>query len=69
MHLLESASLENYITSYPEAGDNKVTRKMTKTSIGFEHHRDTNRSRNPNENLGKTWINDTQYFDNVPLVA
>lgn len=66
VHLLESSSLVEQLKllslKYPEAGDNKVTRKMTKASIGFE----------PNENnklIGKVWINDKQYFDNIPLVS
>lgn len=60
VHLLESETVENYITSYPETGDNIITRKLTKTDIGYEPISDT---------LGKVWINDTQYFNNVPLVA
>jgi predicted helicase len=60
LHLLESKQTENYITSYPEGGDNVVSRKMTKTSIGYEATDDTK---------GKVWINDSQYFHNVPLVA
>lgn len=60
IHLLESETVENYITSYPETGDNIITRKLTKTDIGYEPISDT---------LGKVWINDNQYFNNVPLVA
>ncbi|MBU3010529.1 N-6 DNA methylase [Polaribacter vadi] len=60
VHLLESETVENYITSYPETGDNIITRKLTKTDIGYEPISDT---------LGKVWINDNQYFNNVPLVA
>lgn len=60
IHLLESETVENYITSYPETGDNIITRKLTKTDIGYEPITET---------LGKVWINDTQYFNNVPLVA
>lgn len=66
IHLLESPKLAAQIKAlsigYPISGDNCVTRKMTKTSIGFE----------PNEadsSIGKVWLNDTQYFTNVPLVA
>lgn len=66
IHLLESPKLAAEIKAlslgYPMAGDNQVTRKMTKTSIGFE----------PDEadsSIGKVWLNDTQYFTNVPLVA
>src|SRR5690554_1871522 len=60
MHLLESDKVEDYITSYPIGGDNKVTRKLTKTSIGYEAIDDEK---------GRVWINDEQYFDNVPLIA
>lgn len=60
IHLLEHPSVEDYITQYPIDGDNVVTRKMTKSSIGYEPITSTH---------GKVWINDEQYFDNVPLVA
>jgi predicted helicase len=60
LHLLDSPLLNNVIASYPQAGNNEVTRKMTKTSIGYEVINDT---------TGKVWINDEQYFDNVPLIA
>ncbi|HTO38441.1 MAG TPA: type ISP restriction/modification enzyme [Brumimicrobium sp.] len=60
MHLLESDKVEGYITSYPIGGDNKVTRKLTKNDIGYEAFDDAK---------GRVWINDEQYFDNVPLVA
>src|SRR5690554_1945967 len=60
IHLLESDKVEDYITSYPIGGDNKVTRKLTKNDIGYEPIDDS---------TGRVWINDEQYFDNVPLVA
>lgn len=66
IHLLESPKLAAQTKAlgigYPVGGDNAVTRKMTKTSVGFE----------PDEvdsSIGKVWLNDTQYFTNVPLVA
>ncbi|TAF35200.1 MAG: DNA methyltransferase [Cytophagales bacterium] len=49
IHLLESPVVENYITQYPEDGNNVVTK------IKYQD--------------GKVYINDTQYFDNVPQVA
>lgn len=49
LHLLESQIVENYITQYPEDGDNIVTKPQYKE--------------------GKVFINDTQYFENVPLIA
>jgi predicted helicase len=60
LHLLESETVEEYITAYPEDGDNIVTRKMTSKNIGYAATSDTH---------GNVWINDTQYFENVPLVA
>ena len=62
IHLLESPKTEEYITNYPVDGDNVITRKITKTSPGFE-------ITNADEKVGRVWINDVQYFDNVPEVA
>ena len=36
IHLLESPLVEDFITSYPVDGDNVISRKITKTSPGFE---------------------------------
>ena len=60
LHLLESPKVEEPITNYTGDGDNTITRKLTKTDIGYEATSTTQ---------GKVWINDTQYFDNVPLLA
>lgn len=60
LHLMESPVLDVPITQYPVAGDNIISRRLTKTSPGYEVTSDS---------LGKVWINDTQYFDNVPLLA
>lgn len=49
IHLLESATVEQYITQYPIDGDNIVTK--------------------PKYQDGKVYINDTQYFNNVPKTA
>lgn len=66
IHLLESPKLAAQTKAlgigYPVGGDNTVTRKMTKTSVGFEPDKSDN-------SIGKVWLNDTQYFTNVPLVA
>ena len=66
VHLLESPKLAEKAKalgiSYPKGGNNEVTRKMTKSSIGFEPSED-------DATTGKVWINDEQYFDNIPLVA
>jgi predicted helicase len=49
IHLLESPTVEQYITQYPIDGNNVV---------GKTKYQD-----------GKVFINDTQYFDNVPQIA
>ncbi|MDY0300310.1 MAG: type ISP restriction/modification enzyme [Trichlorobacter sp.] len=49
IHLLESSTVEQYITQYPMDGDNVV---------GKTKYKD-----------GKVYINDIQYFDNVPQIA
>ena len=49
IHLLESPIVENYITQYPEDGDNIVTK--------------------PSYKNGNVYINEMQYFANVPQVA
>jgi very-short-patch-repair endonuclease len=49
IHLLESPTVEKYITQYPIDGNNVVVKTK------YEN--------------GKVYINDTQYFDNVPQVA
>lgn len=95
IHLLESSAVENYITSYPKDGDNVVTRKLTKTSLGYEAMVEettptanaptpSNMKGNKDSPLvrgvaqsdgvssnqtGRVWINDDQYFDQVPLIA
>jgi len=60
IHLLESPKVEQYITQYPEDGDNQVTRKIGKSDWEII---DTEKQ------LGRIWINDQQYFDNIPLIA
>ena len=58
IHLLESPKVEEYITSYPKDGDNAITRKVvTKDWELFDEE----------NQLGRIWINDEQYFDNIPL--
>lgn len=66
IHLLESPQVKAQSKAlglgYPQLGDNTVSRKMTKSSIGFELNDNS-------ETIGKVWINDEQYFSNVPLIA
>jgi len=60
---VESPVLDNLITTYPNDGDNIVTRKINKND--FEIMDSTDKS----ASTGRVWINDQQYFDGVPLVA
>jgi len=60
IHLLQSGSVEKYITSYPKDGDNLVDRKIVKKD--WELYDLKNQ-------LGRIWINDEQYFDQIPLKA
>jgi predicted helicase len=60
IHLLESPKVEQYLTQYPIDGDNVITRKISKSSPGYVAYSNTH---------GKVYINDTQYFNHVPLVA
>ena len=48
-HLLEHPKIDDFVTSYPESGDNKVEKPLYKD--------------------GNVYINETQYFANVPDVA
>ncbi|WP_338766756.1 type ISP restriction/modification enzyme [Bernardetia sp. ABR2-2B] len=60
IHLLESDVVDNFITSYPissnEGGENEVEQRP-KYAL------------NKKTDLGKVYINETQYFDNVPKIA
>ena len=60
IHLLESPAVEDYITSYPKDGKNNITTKIGKKDWElFDEEKQ----------LGRIWINEEQYFDNIPLTA
>ena len=60
IHLLESPKVEQYITQYPIDGDNIITTKIGKKDWElFDEEK----------GLGRIWINEEQYFDNIPLIA
>ncbi|MCM2301428.1 MAG: hypothetical protein NDI80_02275 [Flavobacteriaceae bacterium] len=58
IHLLESPTVEKYITQYPIDGDNVVVKPTFVKVLNFDKG-----------NLGKVYINDIQYFDSVPQIA
>ncbi|MDD2982097.1 MAG: N-6 DNA methylase [Crocinitomicaceae bacterium] len=60
IHLLESPIVEEYITSYPKNGDNVVTTKIVQKDWELF---------DKENGLGRIWINEEQYFDNIPLIA
>jgi predicted helicase len=55
IHLLESVVVEEYITQYPVSGNDKIV-KITAPQP-------------PMGEYTRVYINDSQYFDNVPLIA
>ena len=60
IHLLESPICDSFITTYPEGGDNAVTRSINKSDFEI-----TDKA----HNIGRVWINEDQYFDGVPVFA
>ncbi|MCF7803123.1 MAG: N-6 DNA methylase [Candidatus Marinimicrobia bacterium] len=62
IHLLVHPVVDEFITTYPVDGDNTVTHRLTKTNPGFVKE-------NKDDKVGKVWINDKQYFGNVPEKA
>ena len=65
IHLLESPVVEKLITQYPVGGDNVVVKPSFET-YNYIH---TLPGEPYPDYLGSVYINDTQYFANVPLVA
>jgi predicted helicase len=66
IHLLESPTVDRYITRYPVGGDNvvgKVRFVADKDLPGFQNLAGLSIP------TGKVYINDTQYFDGVPELA
>jgi type I restriction-modification system DNA methylase subunit len=59
LHLLKSAKVEDFVTTYPEAGDNKVEKVAFKTSEVLKTSEVSGRK-------GKVFINTTQFFGKVP---
>jgi hypothetical protein len=60
LHLLESPNVERFISAYPQDGDNTITRKISNKDYEIT---------DPDHQGGRVWINDTQYFDNVPKIT
>jgi predicted helicase len=60
VHLLENPIVEQYITAYPEDGDNTLTRSITRKDFEITDKK---------KKTGRVWINDSQYFAEIPLTA
>ena len=60
LHLLESKTNLGLYPSYPIDGDNVITRKLNKHDFEIT---------DIETNQGRVWINNNQYFDNVPQTA
>ena len=60
IHLLQTETTRNLIVDYPQDGDNQITR-----AIGASDWELSDKE----QQLGRIWINDQQYFDKIPLVA
>ena len=75
LHLLESPTVSTYITQYPIDGNNVVTKpqfvipKHEKSETAADVDARTGDPVVPQHDKGRVYINDTQYFDNVPEVA
>ena len=80
LHLLESPVLDNTITTYPNDGDNIITRKINKNdfeivgwvdAVPTQHllHQCVGLREDATQPTGRIWINDQQYFDGVPVTA
>ena len=69
IHLLESPVVEKYTTQYPVDGDNMVNRIRFSTYLYDNAIPDENGNINYPDYLGSVYINETQYFANVPTSA
>jgi predicted helicase len=68
IHLLESSTVEKYITQYPEDGNNVVVKPRYVIANASEAI-SNKETASCLAVTGRVYINDTQYFDNVPQVA
>ena len=69
IHLLESPVVENYITQYPLDGNNVVEKPRFQPYAYESEMPDKNGNIVYPDYLGAVFINDTQYFSDVPTSA
>ncbi|MGY0393304.1 type ISP restriction/modification enzyme [Bizionia sp. KMM 8389] len=65
IHLLESNKVEDYITSYEMAENAENDHNVITTTIGKKDWEIIDQEKQ----LGRIWINESKYFDNVPVTA
>lgn len=65
IHLLESPKVVDYITSYDKAEDAETDHNVITTKIGKNDWQIIDKDKQ----LGRIWINESKYFNNVPLTA
>ena len=68
IHLLESPVVEHYITQYPISGNNEVTKPYFEENYEIVDG-DTTINLDPVYPMGRVYINETQYFQQVPEAA
>jgi predicted helicase len=61
-HLMEHEKSNKLITKFPVSGSNEISNKLTKVDPGFK-------LTDKEKKIGRVWINEEQYFDNVPELA
>ena len=69
IHLLESPIIEKYITQYPMDGDNVIIKPRFQMYDYCNELPDENGNCNYPDYLGAVYINDTQFFADVPTSA
>ena len=69
IHLLESPIVDKYITQYPVDGNNLVTKISFSPYNYYPEVPDENGEMDYPDYLGNVYINDTQYFGDVPTSA
>ena len=65
IHLFESNKVEDYITSYEMEENAENDHNVITTKIGKKDWEITDIEKQ----LGRIWINESKYFDNIPLTA
>ncbi len=60
IHLLESSIVDQYITTYPQDGNNTISHRIRQKDFEITDDK---------KGFGRIWINDEQYFDKVPVIA